>query len=225
MIAPLRLNADLSERAVVYAGEMDWQPSPSPTVWRKRFFLDGPTEAGRVTSIVRYDPGSAFPPHGHPDGEEILVLDGAFCDEHGEYPAGTYLLNPDGTSHAPAAPDGCTLFVKLRQYAGAGRMRVRMNTRVLQWQPRGAPGVWHKPLHRQGGQRDWTALVKFEPGAETPPHTHPGGEETYVVDGSVEDDDGVYPAGTWFRCPAGSAHTLRSAGGAVVYLRFGGLGA
>src|SRR3546814_6219955 len=77
---------------------MDWQASPSPTVWRKRLDLvDG--EFSRVTSIVRYDPSSSFRAHGHPQGEEILVLDGVFSDEHGDYPAGTFLLNPAGFRH------------------------------------------------------------------------------------------------------------------------------
>ena len=64
--------------------------------------------------MVRFDPGARFPRHAHPDGEEILVLDGVFSDETGDYPAGSHLLNPDGTSHAPWSGLGCTLFVKLR---------------------------------------------------------------------------------------------------------------
>ena len=142
----LTLSADLAARAVVRSAEIDWQPSPSPTVWRKRLYLDGPREAGIVTSVVRYDAGSEFPTHHHPDGEEIFVLDGVFSDEHGDYPAGTYLLNPDGTSHAPFSKDGCVLFVKLRQYAGEGRNQVQMNTNALDWQPRNDTGVWQKPL-------------------------------------------------------------------------------
>src|SRR3546814_2720003 len=83
---------------------MDWQASPSPTVWRKRLDLvDG--EFSRVTSIVRYDPSSSFRAHGHPQGEEILVLDGVFSDEHGDYPAGTFLLNPAGVRHAPSSEE------------------------------------------------------------------------------------------------------------------------
>ena len=53
-------------------------------------------EYGRVTSVVRYAAESSFHTHGHPAGEEILVLDGVFSDEHGDYPAGSYLLNPKG---------------------------------------------------------------------------------------------------------------------------------
>lgn len=219
----LKLNADLTARAVVRSGEMDWQPSPSPTVWRKRLYLVGPAEAGIVTSVVRYDAGSEFPTHNHPDGEEIFVLHGVFSDEHGDYPAGTYLLNPDGTSHAPFSKDGCTLFVKLCQYRGEGRTQVEMNTNALDWQPRTDTGVWQKPLDRQGGCREWTQLLKLEPGAEAPHHGHPNGEEVFVIDGEFEDEFGVYPAGTWTRSPPGSAHTVRSPKGAILYVRFGGI--
>ena len=212
MTETVQVNADLSARAVVHTADMAWQPSPSATVWRKRLYLDGPPEAGRVTSIVRYDADSAFPRHTHPDG--------VFSDENGDHPAGSYLLNPDGTSHAPRSRDGCTLFVRLRQYAGANRMQVAMNTAALQWQER-APGIWHKPLYRQGGYREWTALLRLDAGAEGPWHDHPAGEEMFVIDGEIADDDGVYPAGTWIRNPPGSAHRIRSDKGAVLLVQFG----
>ena len=83
------LNADLRVRAVARSGYMDGQPNPSPTVWRKRLYLDGPVEAGIVTSAVRYDPGAESPHHTHPGGEEVFVLEGGFEDEFGAYPART----------------------------------------------------------------------------------------------------------------------------------------
>lgn len=216
-------NADLAARAVVRSAEIDWQPSPSPTVWRKRLYLDGPREAGIVTSVVRYDAGSEFPTHHHPDGEEIFVLDGVFSDEHGDYPAGTYLLNPDGTSHAPFSKDGCVLFVKLRQYAGEGRNQVQMNTNALDWQPRNDTGVWQKPLYRQGSYKEWTQLLKLDAGAQSPPHDHPNGEEIFVIEGEIEDEHGIYPAGAWVRSPPGSGHTVKSPKGAILYVRLGGI--
>ena len=45
-------------------------------------------EVARATSIVRYAPGSHFSPHVHTGGEEFVVLEGVFQDEHGDYPAG-----------------------------------------------------------------------------------------------------------------------------------------
>jgi len=51
-------------------------------------------EVARATSLVRYAPDSTFSPHVHGGGEEFLVLEGEFGDEHQNYPAGTYVRNP-----------------------------------------------------------------------------------------------------------------------------------
>src|SRR6516164_3409724 len=72
------IHGDISVRVVVHTKLMPWGASPSSTVWRKRLHLVGPTESGQVTSVVRYQEHSQFPPHDHPDGEEILVLSGVF---------------------------------------------------------------------------------------------------------------------------------------------------
>ena len=50
-------------------------------------------ELARATSLVRYAPASSFERHAHSGGEEVLVLDGVFTDENGDYSAGTYLRN------------------------------------------------------------------------------------------------------------------------------------
>jgi hypothetical protein len=120
------INGDLTIRATADTSRMAWSASPSRTVWRKRVHLVGPPESGQVTSIVRYEPGATFPSHDHPGGEEILVLEGVFSDEHGDWPAGTYLLNPEGFRHAPGSRDGCLLFVKLRQFPGRRSIAVDM---------------------------------------------------------------------------------------------------
>ncbi len=215
------LNADMSRRVVVDTNAMDWQPSPSPTVWRKRLHLDGPAEAGRVTSIVRYDPGSAFPAHDHPDGEEIFVLDGVFSDETGDYPAGTHLLNPEGFHHAPFSRDGCTLFVKLRQYAGADRPQQRRNTEFLEWQPRRGGQVAELALYAQDGYDGRTSLIRIAPGAGVPHHGHPFGEEVLILEGELEDEFGRYGPGVWIRSPVGSEHTPRTGTGCVFFLKTG----
>src|SRR5919199_2619515 len=111
----MRFNDDLSRPVVVHAGRMDWVPSPAAGVDRRMLFRVG-GEVARATSIVRYAPGSAFPRHAHGGGEEILVLEGVFQDEHGDYPAGCYFRNPPGTSHVPASKEGCTIFVRLWQF-------------------------------------------------------------------------------------------------------------
>ena len=49
------LHADLTQRIVIDTTTLPWQPSPSPTVFRRRLDHLGGAENGRVTSVVRYD--------------------------------------------------------------------------------------------------------------------------------------------------------------------------
>lgn len=119
----MRLNDDFSRPVIVHAARQNWSPSPAVGVDRRMLFRIG-DEVARATSIVRYGPGSAFQRHIHGGGEEILVLDGVFQDEHGDYPAGSYFRNPPGTSHVPASRSGCTLFVRLWQFRAGDALQV-----------------------------------------------------------------------------------------------------
>ena len=215
------LNADFAARAIADTKAMEWQASPSATVWRKRLELSGPAEAGRVTSIVRYDPDSAFDAHPHPDGEEILVLDGVFSDQTGVYPAGSFLLNPEGFSHAPFSKPGCILFVKLRQYPGDAHIQVQ--TAQMDWQAGRVAGVSLKPLYGAEDSGEEIRLVRLDPGARVPHHAHPGGEEIFVLKGTVDDEFGTYRAGAWLRQPPGSTHSPHSEQGCILYVKSGHL--
>jgi anti-sigma factor ChrR (cupin superfamily) len=63
-------------------------------------------------ALVRWQPETYFQPHGHFGGEEILVLSGVFEDEHGSYPAGTWIRSPHMSRHQPFSRPGCTIYVK-----------------------------------------------------------------------------------------------------------------
>lgn len=221
------LNADFSQRAEMQTATMAWQPSPSPTVWRKRLDLSGSAEQGRVTSLVRYDPHSQFASHDHPLGEEIFVLNGTFSDEHGHYPTGSYILNPQGFRHAPFSDQGCLLFVKLCQYAGEARQHIRRDTTQMPWLPGTAAGIELKLLYDGCAAGDGTSeqvrLIRLVPGVKVPDHDHPLGEEIFVIEGSLEDREGVYPAGAWVRYPAGSRHSPSSKTGCILYVKSGHL--
>ena len=217
------LNGDLSVRASADTASMDWMPSPSGTVWRKRVHLVGAPESGQVTSIVRYEPESSFPAHDHPEGEEILVLDGVFSDEHGDWPAGTYLLNPEGFRHAPYSKDGCLLFVKLRQFPGRDRQHVVIDTAQADWQRGPAPGISLKPLYAQRGYSDTMRLERWQPGVDPGVASYEQGVELFVLEGSFGDDEGDYGKGSWLRLPAGATHHPRSEQGCTLYIKQSGL--
>lgn len=64
------------------------------------------------TALVRWAPGTYFNPHRHYGGEEIFVVEGVFSDEHGDYPAGSWLRSPHLSQHQPFSREGCLIFVK-----------------------------------------------------------------------------------------------------------------
>lgn len=217
------LNADFSKTALMRTSAMQWQASPAPGVWRKRLELRGAAESGRVSSIVRYDPGSRFPAHEHPQGEEILVLEGCFGDEHGSYPAGSYILNPEGFRHAPRSDEGCVLLVKLRQYSGKNREHRVVDSASAAWLPSEIPGREVLPLYESAEHGECMRLVRLAAGTRVAAHSHPGGEEVYVMAGSLADADGTYEQGTWLRFPDGSRHQPYSNEGCTLYVKIGHL--
>lgn len=161
-------------------------------------------EHGRATSVVRYAPNSRFSAHEHPGGEEILVLEGVFSDEHRDYPAGTYFRNPPGTSHSPHSEEGCTLFVKLCQFRPGDSAQFQINTNEQPWLP-GHGGLQVMPLH--SFEHEHVALVKWPKNEIFKAHRHFGGEEIFVLSGCFQDEHGKYPAGSWLRSPHLSQHT------------------
>ncbi len=210
------------EPYVADAAAMDWVESPAGGVARKRLEHAGEAESGRVTSIVRYKPGARFPLHRHPEGEEFLVLEGTFSDEHGDYPAGTFVFNPHGSSHAPYTRDGCVLFVKLRQYPGE-RERVVLNTDDLPSVPGRSDGLTQRVLYDPPDHPEQVRLVRIPPGGQAGLHDHPDGEEVLVLEGEIADENGRYGPLCWFHYRPGSRHAPYSEKGCLLYVRTGGL--
>ena len=197
------INMDFSKRVVIDTNQMDWVASPKPGVWRKPLAREG-AEQGHATSIVKYDPGSSFHAHNHPKGEEILVLDGVFSDETGDYSQGTYFRNPKGFRHAPYSENGCIILVKLHQFQAEDSNHVCIRTSDEPWQP-GNGNLKVMSLHQFGSEQ--VALVQWPAGEHFKRHRHYGGEEIYVISGELRDEYGRYPAGTWMRSPHLSEHT------------------
>ena len=196
------INMDLSQRVVINTNEQDWQQSPMQGVWRKPLARED-MERGHATSIVRYEAGASFSKHNHPLGEEILVLEGMFSDQTGDYHAGTYFRNPEGFIHTPFSQQGCVVLVKLHQFQSNDSDHITIDTRSTEWLP-GNGGLHVMPLHSFATEQ--VALVKWPAGERFQPHTHFGGEEIFVLNGEFKDELGSYPAGTWIRSPHLSSH-------------------
>ncbi len=67
---------------------------------------------GENVALVRWAPGTRFSSHAHWGGEEIFVIEGVFQDEHGRYPAGTWIRSPHLSRHDPWSEEGCLIYVK-----------------------------------------------------------------------------------------------------------------
>jgi hypothetical protein len=197
----MNLNADFDRRAVVHAARLDWVPSPVPGVHRRMLDRVG-DEVARATSIVRYAPGSHFSPHTHGGGEEFLVLDGVFQDEHGDYPVGSYVRNPPTSRHTPGSEIGCTLFVKLWQFDPADRTQVRVATA-------------EQPLTRGDDRKAVSVLPLFEDPEENVrleewvPNAPidiaaRGGLELLVLAGSFDEHGELCTEQSWLRLPPGA---------------------
>jgi quercetin dioxygenase-like cupin family protein len=196
----MRINDDLSQPVIVHAAKLDWVPSPAAGVDRRMLFRIG-GEVARATSIVRYGPGSAFPRHTHGGGEEIVVLEGVFQDEHGDYPAGSYFRNPPGTSHVPASKDGCTIFVRLWQFRDGDQAQIVCQPgegQAIEPRPGAASAtVLFNDGHEEVRLEDWTAGATVAVGNRR-------GLEFLVLSGGMTVGGETLEAQSWGRLPAGT---------------------
>jgi anti-sigma factor ChrR (cupin superfamily) len=98
------------QRIVVPATPKPWLPGSVPGLSVLPLHQFGNEHA----ALVHWAPNTRFRRHSHWGGEEILVLDGVFRDEHGDYPAGSWIRSPHMSTHLPyTTSDGATLFVKV----------------------------------------------------------------------------------------------------------------
>lgn len=194
----MTLNSDFSARVVVHSASEPWVASPMAGVARRMLDRIG-DEVARATTIVRYAPGSSFSPHTHTGGEEFIVLDGVFQDEHGDYPAGTYVRNPPTTSHTPGAADGCTIFVKLWQFDMDDRNQFRRN--MASELTDKTNGIRRAELHRDA--REIVTYIELDPNTRFTLEDQ-GGIELLVLSGIFIEGPDTLTEGSWLRLPDGA---------------------
>ncbi len=211
------INMDFSQALVINTSDMDWVASPRPGVWRKPLAREN-AERGHATSVVRYDPGASFSAHNHPQGEEILVLDGTFSDETGDYHKGTYFRNPEGFRHAPFSEPGCIILVKLHQFQSDDSEHVCIKTNEAQWQT-AAESVEQLTLH-QFNTED-VSLFRLGSGTALPLPEGAGAYELFIVNGELADKDRRYGEGTWMRAAETPSLVAGEQSDALVWLKTG----
>ena len=215
------LNSDFSQRVVVHSNKTPWVASPMPGVDRRMLDRIG-DEVARATTIVRYAPDSHFSAHTHTGGEEFIVLDGVFQDEHGDFPAGIYVRNPPTTSHTPGSDDGCTIFVKLWQFDLDDRTAVTVDMNSVKLVPDvNRTGVGTAVLFHDN--REEVRVESWDAGASVDLDL-PGGAEVLILEGSVDEGSDRLEKHDWLRIPLGASLSAKAGpNGARVWMKFGHL--
>ncbi|MBX2880965.1 MAG: cupin domain-containing protein [Granulosicoccus sp.] len=215
------VNGDFNQRVLLHTDEIDWEDSPMVGVTRRR--LDRVNRAeDRVTTIVRYAPGSHFSSHIHTGGEELLILDGVFEDDYGHWPAGSYIRNPPTSSHTPGSEPGCTLFVKLCQFDPDDRTFVHADINKLGATPdRNRPGVSISPLYKDS--REEVRVEQWDSGATIELDAR-GGAEVFILEGECSESGDQLRQHSWLRVPTGTTLSLSTGDqGARAWIKTGHL--
>lgn len=217
----MEINANFAERAVVHSDQLPWVASPMQGVDRRMLDRIG-GEVARATTIVRYAPNSHFSPHTHDGGEEFIVLDGVFQDEHGDFPTGSYVRNPPTSSHTPGSEAGCVIFVKLWQFDPDDRTQLRIDMNAAAAEAvAGRAGARATALfadaHEEVRLEHWDAN-------STQIIDLPAGGELLVLDGGFTEGGDQLGKHAWLRLPPGSQLAAKAGpDGARVWLKTGHL--
>jgi anti-sigma factor ChrR (cupin superfamily) len=109
----------------------------------------------------------------------------------------------------------------MEQQASPHDLRSRyLDVQSLSWVPTRFPGIDQKVLYEDKETGLLTVLFRWAPGAFLPLHEHVALEQTFVLEGAFEDDEGVCTAGNYVWRPAGSRHVARSSGGCILLAFF-----
>lgn len=215
----MQIHADLQQEALVEHSSLEWVDSPQPGVQRKMLERDG-EEVARATSLVKYDSNSYFPEHTHAAGEEFIVIDGTFSDESSDFPEGSYVRNPHGSSHKPFTKNGCEIFVKLRQihendssytrvnFAKQDCVKVNENLEYMELHKFGSEEVILLSTHEK--ELNWNIDLK-------------DGIEIFILQGEILYDGLSYSQYDWLRFPPNKAPTLTISENSSIWLKTGHL--
>ena len=95
-----------------------------------------------------------------------------------------------------------------------------VDANTMPWRETRWPSIKAKVLLEDRERGLVTMLMRWEAGTEFPLHEHVDIEQTYVLEGSFEDSQGVCRAGQFVWRPSGSRHTARSADGCLMLAIF-----
>lgn len=119
-------------------------------------------------------------------------------------------------SDEPRAPDGDTPQLLRGSLAPTTNGSTYVKPQDIAWRPSQFPGIEIKILYEDASRGEMTCMLRWAPGASLPFHKHPEIEQSYVIEGSFSDHDGICRAGEFVWRRPGSMHETHSAEGCTI---------
>jgi anti-sigma factor ChrR (cupin superfamily) len=104
----------------------------------------------------------------------------------------------------------------MTSHEGLGELDARyVDTTKMEWAPSPFEGIQTKILYSDPESGISTILFKMAPGAVVPDHVHQALEQTYMLEGSLDDAQGSCTAGNYVWRPGGNRHSAFAPNGAI----------
>lgn len=193
LLNTVNINDDYDQSVSIHENNINWDISEEFQYKEKLLSLDGT----RKTSILELNKDSKLSEVSHIEDVEILVLEGTYSNEFGNFEKGTYLNLPCEDQLKVFCKKSCKIFKRANYLLS--KERVIIDTNKEPWLE-GHGNLTVIPLY------DNTALVKWPKDEIFINHKHWGGEEVFVLEGNFMDEYGEFEKGTWIRNHHLSSH-------------------
>lgn len=206
------MNDKYEKKALINTNDLEWSNNKLKGVSKKLLSKINNEE----TAIIKIEENCKLNTNSNTNSVEILVLEGTYINEYGEFKSGTYLrLSSEDEALVIAGKIGCIIFRKVNHFNDESENIIIDTNNTLWLKGHGNLGVM--PLFEQ------TALVKWPKNEKFIPHKHWGGEEIFVLEGTFMDEYGMYPKGTWIRSPHLSEHFPYVEDETIIFVKTGHL--
>lgn len=206
------MNDNYEKRVLINTNDLKWIEDEVKGVSKKLLSKINNQE----TAIIKIQENYKLNTNPKINSVEILVLEGTYINEYGEFKSGIYLrLSKEKESFVESGKMGCIIFRKTNHFTDKTQNIVIDTNNTLWLQGQGNLEVM--PLFEQ------TTLVKWTKNEKFISHKHWGGEEIYVLNGIFMDEYGKYPKGTWIRSPHLSQHFPYVEDETIIFVKTGHL--
>ncbi len=106
---PTSSRSEIANFHVIASNSLEWKESEEKGFWTRELFTDPST--GKVTMLMKVEPGAFADDHAHDVLEQIYVLEGDFYDQNQTYIAGDFIARRPGAIHRTGSKNGAVVLL------------------------------------------------------------------------------------------------------------------